>query len=64
VLNEIKAILDKKGIGNIKDEVEDEILLKFNTLAKHTSVALKFEWDKSKKMFYSRWWDKMNPKED
>jgi len=62
-LNDIKDILDTQGISNIKDEVEEQVLLKFNSLAENTSKALKFEWDKSKKMFYSRWWNEMNKSE-
>jgi len=59
-LDEIKDILLDKGIGKLDENDEQQILLKFHSLAEHTNSVLKSEWDKSKKMFYSRWWEKLN----
>jgi hypothetical protein len=59
-LNEIKDIIDFSDIGNMTKVKEEEMLLKFVNLADHSSIALKMEWEKSKKMFYSRWWSNLN----
>lgn len=57
-LDRIKEIMmhETKGLKEKEELVSQE----FNRLATHTSQMIKLEWEKSKKMFYSRWWEKLN----
>lgn len=58
-LDKIKKLIENKG-GKLTKQDEDQINLLFLSLAENTSRSLKIEWEKSKKMFYSRWWEKLN----
>lgn len=57
-LDNVKKIMNNQKLK--VEEKEDLVAQEFHHLASFTSKMIKLEWEKSKKMFYSRWWNKLN----
>jgi hypothetical protein len=57
-LDQIKEIMNNDELKVA--EKENLVAEEFHYLANFTSKMIKLEWEKSKKMFYSRWWNKLN----
>lgn len=57
-LDNVKKIMNNQKLK--VEEKEDLVAQEFHHLVNFTSKMIKLEWEKSKKMFYSRWWNKLN----
>ena len=60
IISKIEKLTLHSNLEHIgKEENYHEVETEFENLNFATHEVMKFEWDKAKKMFYSRWFEKL-----